>query len=81
MDAERSAMPMTTLLEQAFSKASTLRISEQDILAQWLLELLTSEQRWNELFAQSQDILAQLADEALEEFRQGHTQILHPERL
>lgn len=34
------------------------------------------EQQWIETFANSQDVLIRLADEALEEFRQGHTQIL-----
>jgi hypothetical protein len=72
---------MTTLLEQAFSEASKLRTPEQDMLAQWLLELLTSEQQWNELFAKSQDVLTQLANEALTEYRQGKTRILHPDSL
>lgn len=34
------------------------------------------EQQWAETFAHSQDVLAQLADEALEEFRHGHAEIL-----
>lgn len=34
------------------------------------------EQQWMETFANSQDVLIRLADEALEEFRQGHAQIL-----
>ncbi len=72
---------MTTLLEHAFSEASKLRISEQEILAKWLIELISSEQRWDELFAQSQDVLAHLADEALAEYRQGTTPVLHPETL
>lgn len=36
-----------------------------------------AEQQWMESFANSQDVLAQLADEALEEFRQGRTQPLN----
>lgn len=41
-----------------------------------LLEELASEQRWSELFAQSQDNLAELAQEALAEHRRGKTKPL-----
>jgi len=54
-------------------------------LAVWeeLLQLLEKldEQQWDEAFANSQDQLAQLADEALAEYRQGNTQELTPEML
>jgi hypothetical protein len=48
-----------------------------------LLQLLEKldEQQWDEAFANSQDQLAQLADEALAEYRQGNTQELTPEML
>ncbi len=36
---------------------------------------------WNKLFAQSQDLLSCLADEAIEEFEQGKTELLAPEKL
>ena len=64
---------MTQLLEKALSEVAKLPPSEQDILAAILLEELASEQRWGELFAKSQDKLAELADEALAEHRAGKT--------
>lgn len=41
---------MTRLLEKTFTEASKLNSQEQNLLAQWLLELLASEQRWEALF-------------------------------
>lgn len=67
---------MAHLLEQAFAEASKLTHDEQNILGKRLLEALASERRWNKLFAESQDLLSQLADEALEEFKQGKTKPL-----
>ena len=64
---------MTKLLEQAFAQASRLSQAEQDALAAILLDELKSEKRWAETFAQSQDKLAKLADEAVEEFKSGKT--------
>ncbi|HEY2990430.1 MAG TPA: hypothetical protein VGL11_22130 [Candidatus Binatia bacterium] len=65
---------MTKLLERAFKEAAKLPKKEQDALARALLEELASERRWDELFAGSQDLLGQLADEALEEHRAGRTE-------
>lgn len=62
---------MTQLLERAFVKASKLNASEQDTLACWILEELESERRWDQLFADSQDELAILAQEALDAHRKG----------
>lgn len=72
---------MTALLNKAFSEASRLKNKEQNILAEWILELLHSEQVWNNLFVQSQDVLSELAEEARLEYRQGKTQLLKPETL
>ncbi len=65
---------MTTLLQQAFSQAATLPPTEQDALATLLLEEMADEQRWEKSFAQSQNTLAKLAQEALAEFAAGKTQ-------
>jgi len=46
-----------------------------------LLEELASERRWEELFAGSHDLLAELADQALAEHRAGRTEKLDPEKL
>ncbi|MCX5894014.1 MAG: hypothetical protein NTW80_13810 [Deltaproteobacteria bacterium] len=70
---------MTTLLEEAFTKASRLSSQEQDSLAALVLEEIDSERRWEELFAQSQDQLADLAEEALTEFKEGKTKSLEKE--
>jgi len=72
---------MTNLLKEAFDKASELPPEEQDTFARFLLAELESEARWSQAFARSQDVLAKLADEALEEFRAGKTEILGPDDL
>lgn len=64
---------MTELLEKAFSEVSKLDESQQDSFAHWLLEELVSEQRWEKAFNDSQDLLSQLADEALAEYQAGKT--------
>lgn len=72
---------MTQLLSKAFAEAAKLPEREQDILANWLFAELASELRWQKTFAQSEDLLAQLADEALAEHRAGRTLVLDPEKL
>lgn len=72
---------MTQLLKQAFDEASKLSEPEQNIVAQWLLLELASEKRWDEAFAASEDLLSELADEALAEHRQGKTKLLDPDKL
>jgi len=64
---------MTELLEKAFAVASRLPDDEQDAVATIVLTELSSEAHWRQAFANSEDKLAQLADEALEEFRAGKT--------
>ncbi|QTA87538.1 hypothetical protein [Desulfonema magnum] len=72
---------MTHLLTQAFAEASKLPEADQNMLGRWLLNELASEKRWSRLFAESQDLLAQLADEAVAEFEEGRTELLEPEKL
>ncbi len=67
---------MTELLEKAFAEASKLPRDAQDMLARMLLADLAAEEKWDETFAKSQDKLAQLADEALAEYRDGKTKKL-----
>ncbi len=64
---------MTSLLQQAFQKAQALPEEQQDAIAAILIEEMSSEQRWQESFAKSRDVLDRLAAEARDEFRQGHT--------
>ena len=70
-----------TKLELAFTEANKLPPKEQDRLADWLLAELASERRWDQLFAESQDVLETLAVEALDEHRRGQTQELDPEKI
>jgi hypothetical protein len=72
---------MTERLEKAFAEASKLPLEEQDALARWLLEELASERRWEQEFSNSQDRVAELAGEALDEFRKGKTRRLDPGEL
>ena len=73
---------MTKLLEEAFAEAAKLpEQQEQDALAAVVLEELASERRWDQAFAASADLLAQLADQALAEHRAGKTSVLDQERL
>ena len=72
---------MTTLLEQAFKKASGLPEVEQNIVAKWMLKELESEVKWEKRFAESEDALGRLADEALDEHKKGKTEQLDPDSL
>ncbi|MEK6775459.1 MAG: hypothetical protein AABY87_01090 [bacterium] len=42
---------MTQLLEKAFEEASKLSALEQNALAQWLIDEIISERRWEKAFA------------------------------
>jgi hypothetical protein len=71
---------MTQLLEKAVARVSALPDREQDALASVLLDELESEQRWDQLFASSQDLLGLMAREALAEYRAGEAKPLDLER-
>ncbi len=70
-----------TKLEIAFAEAKKLPPSEQEALAEWVLEEIASEKRWTEALAGSTDLLARLAEEALAEHRHGKTAPLDPDKL
>lgn len=72
---------MTTLLEKAFNEAAKLPEVDQNVFAKWVLGELHSEARWQRAFAESEDILERLADEALEDKRRGKTTPLDLNRL
>ena len=67
---------MTRMLEKAFEAASKLPVLEQNVLAKVMLDEIASEQKWDALFAESEDILALLAAEALQDEEQGKTREL-----
>ncbi|MBI4309050.1 MAG: hypothetical protein HY591_01830, partial [Candidatus Omnitrophica bacterium] len=60
---------MTRLLEKVFSEAGKLPELEQNALAKWLANELSSEKRWGKAFAGSEEALEKLADEALKEHK------------
>ncbi len=72
---------MTKRFEQAVTEVSKLPLAEQDALADWLLAELESERRWDKSFADSQDVLSKLAEEALAEHHLGQTQTLDPDKM
>jgi len=67
---------MTSLFKRAMSEVEKLPESEQDAVAALVLQELASEQRWSELFAKSQDKLAELAEKALADHAAGRTKPL-----
>ena len=67
---------MTSLLKQAFEKASQLPPEDQNTVAALILEEFEDEERWSKSFAASQNQLAKLAKEALTEYRAGKTKPL-----
>lgn len=72
---------MTKTLEKAFTEAARLPEQEQESFAEWMLEELASERRWERAFASSSDQLAKLAAEALAEHAEGKTRELDPDQL
>ena len=72
---------LTKLLNKAFAEATQLPDDQQDSVGAWILAELASERRWDEAFARSADQLAELADAALREYKQGKTEELDPDQL
>ena len=72
---------MTTLLETAFEKVSALPEIEQNIYAKNLLDEIESEKRWDSAFSESEDVLGQMADSALEDLKNNDTKLLNQDQL
>ncbi|NCQ76009.1 MAG: hypothetical protein GPI98_21095 [Microcystis aeruginosa W13-13] len=72
---------MSKRLEQAIAQLKTLSTDQQDAIASLILAELEEEQRWDDSFARSPNLLAKLAAEAMAEHRSGKTQELDPETL
>jgi len=71
----------TQLLERAFAEAAKLPDRDQDALAALVMEELESEKKWDGAFANSQDMLAQMAEQALAEHKKGETRPLNVDAL
>jgi len=72
---------MTKLLERAFKRASHLPEVEQNALARWLIDELEAERAWDARFAESEDVLEALANEAIELRKKGKAKSLDLSRL
>ena len=72
---------MSAMLDKAIEEINKLPEFEQDALGEWLLAELASERKWAQTFAESETLLAELADEALAEYRAGQTLPLDPDSL
>jgi hypothetical protein len=74
---------MSDLLAKAFKKISKeLPEHEQDAFAQWVLQLIESDERdWDAQFAASADKLEKLADKALAEYAAGRTETMDRGKL
>ena len=72
---------MGRLLEKVIEETAKLPEQEQEAFAAFMLAELESERRWDELFARSQDMLAQMAEEARQEYRSGRTDPVDLEKL
>ena len=73
-------IPMT-LLEIAVEKAKQLPPDLQDAVAASLLADIEAELNWDETLDASSETLANMAEEALKEFRAGRTLPLDPDKL
>lgn len=72
---------MTDLLDKAIKRLKTLDVERQNAIASMILEEIEDEAKWDAQFNSSQDLLADLATEAMEEYHAGKTQELDPETL
>ncbi len=72
---------MTKLLEDAIAKVRELPDSEQNAIAQIVLDEIESERRWDELFAKSPEKLRSLADRVWAEHEAGESEPLDADRL
>ncbi|HYD51087.1 MAG TPA: hypothetical protein VEA99_00615 [Gemmatimonadaceae bacterium] len=72
---------MTELLKKAFEAAAQLPEEEQKALAVAILAEVASDDDWDARFSGSAETLADLADEALAEYRRGETKPLDPDAL
>lgn len=72
---------MTTLLEKAIAELAKLPENQQDSMAQWILDELEDESRWDRAFAASLPQLEKLGKQALEDYRAGRTRELNPDEL
>ncbi|MGE0597867.1 MAG: hypothetical protein AB7J35_11985 [Dehalococcoidia bacterium] len=69
---------MTKLAAEAWAKLQELDDADQDRLARIVLDDIESERRWDKLFAESEEALETLGDEAWDQHKKGRTTALDP---
>lgn len=67
---------MTDLLEKAIKKVGRLPKSQQNAIAEMIIEEIEDEKKWERKFKNSQGKLSKLADEAVEEYKKNKTEPL-----
>jgi len=72
---------MGKVLQQALTELLKLPEVEMEAVGAWILAELESERRWDDLFARSPDLLAEMANDAIREDEAGLTEPLDPEKL
>lgn len=72
---------MTKLLKKAIDSVRDLSPTEQDAIAQIMLDEIESERLWDQRFSQGHDGLNQLADKAWAEHEAGKSHPLDPDKL
>ena len=72
---------MSELFDQAVARARQLPADRQNAIAALILDEIEDDARWDAAFANSSDVLEQLAAQADEEDRKGLTEVLDPDRL
>ncbi len=64
---------MTSLLTKAFERASVLPESLQDEIARDVIQEIEWEQQWDVSLKKSTEVIDNLADQAIKEFKAGQT--------
>jgi NTP pyrophosphatase (non-canonical NTP hydrolase) len=67
---------MTELLEKAIKKVDRLSKSQQNAIAEIIMEEIEDERKWERKFKRSHSKLSKLADEAVDEYRKNKTEPL-----
>jgi hypothetical protein len=72
---------MTKLMNRLVEEVSRLPEAEQEAVAAWMLAELDADRDWDKLLASSEDLLSELAAEAIREDEAGLTKPLDPEKF
>jgi hypothetical protein len=72
---------MSPVSKSVMTETAKLSEEEQEAFAAFRRAELEFERRWDDLFSRSQDLLAQMAEEARQEYRAGLTQPLDADKL